>query len=72
VATYFSNVTLFDGHSVETKAGVLVSDAHVTWKGSHRSAPREAHGAAEVDGAGKLLAPGLIDCHVHLCFDGTA
>jgi len=72
VATYFSNVTLFDGHSVETKAGVLVSDAHVTWKGSHRSAPREAHGAAEVDGAGKLLAPGLIDCHVHLCFDGSA
>src|SRR5438874_2185224 len=47
-------------------------DAHVTWKGSHRSAPREAHGAAEVDGAGKLLAPGLIDCHVHLCFDGSA
>src|SRR5437588_407222 len=59
VATYFSNVTLFDGHSVETKAGVLVSDGNVTWKGSHRSAPRETRGAEEVDGTGKLLARGL-------------
>lgn len=25
-----------------------------------------------MDGAGKTVTPGLIDCHVHLCFDGSA
>ena len=28
--------------------------------------------ADEIDGRGKTLTPGLIDCHVHLCFDGSA
>ena len=32
--------------------------------------PREATAARAVDGAGRTLTPGLIDCHVHLCFDG--
>jgi len=34
--------------------------------------PSKAFIAHEVDGAGKTLTPGLIDCHVHLCFDGSA
>jgi imidazolonepropionase-like amidohydrolase len=72
VATYIANVSLFDGRSLRTKAGVLVSDGRVEWLGAHTRAPRAARAAAEVDGAGKTLAPGLIDCHVHLCFDGGA
>jgi imidazolonepropionase-like amidohydrolase len=31
-----------------------------------------ARAAAEVPGADRLLMPGLIDCHVHLVFDGNA
>jgi imidazolonepropionase-like amidohydrolase len=72
LSTYVANVTLFDGERLRTKAGVLVADGHVEWVGAHVRAPRGARAAAEVDGAGKTLAPGLIDCHVHLCFDGGA
>jgi imidazolonepropionase-like amidohydrolase len=72
MATYVANVSVFDGRTLRTKAGVLVSDGHVEWTGAHARAPRLARAAAEVDGTGKTLTPGLIDCHVHLCFDGGA
>ncbi|HET7237069.1 MAG TPA: amidohydrolase family protein [Actinomycetota bacterium] len=72
MATYVSNVTLFDGRSVRAKAGVLISDGAVGWVGAHTRAPKTARSATEVDGRGKTLTPGLIDCHVHLCFDGSA
>ncbi len=72
MATYFANVTLFDGRTLRTKAGVLVADGHVDWVGAHARAPRVSRAAIEVDGTGKTLSPGLIDCHVHLCFDGGA
>jgi len=70
MATYFGNVTLFDGRNVRTKAGVLTSNGTIEWVGGHARAPRVARAAHEVDGTGKTLAPGLIDCHVHLCWDG--
>jgi imidazolonepropionase-like amidohydrolase len=70
MGTYFAEVTLFDGHRVRRKAGVLVADGRIRWVGSHARAPREASTADEVEGRGRTLMPGLIDCHVHLCFDG--
>jgi imidazolonepropionase-like amidohydrolase len=70
VATYIANVTLFDGRSVKRRAGVLVVDGAISWVGSHTRAPRDARGAVPVDGAGRTVTPGLIDSHVHLCFDG--
>lgn len=72
MATYFANVALFDGRSMRTKAGVLVSSGEIAWVGAHARAPKIAGAAHEVDGSGKTLTPGLIDCHVHLCFDGSA
>ncbi|HKI29430.1 MAG TPA: amidohydrolase family protein, partial [Actinomycetota bacterium] len=70
--TYVSNVTLFDGRSVRRGAGVLVADGRVEWVGSHARSTRSARAADEIDGRDKTLTPGLIDCHVHLCFDGSA
>ena len=72
MATYVSNVTLFDGRSAKRNAGVLLSDGTIEWVGAHVRAPRAARSADEVPGRGKTLTPGLIDCHVHLCFDGSA
>jgi imidazolonepropionase-like amidohydrolase len=72
MATYIANATLFDGHSVRKKAGVLVSDGTIAWVGPHSRAPREARAADAVDASGRTLTPGLVDCHVHLCFDGLA
>jgi len=72
VATYVSDVTLFDGRSVKRKAGVLVSEGRIGWVGPHARAPRAVRDADQIEGRGKTLTPGLIDCHVHLCFDGSA
>lgn len=68
MATYFADVSLFDGIRVRPRAGVLVREGRIAWVGSHTRAPRDARGAHEVRGT--TLTPGLIDCHVHLCFDG--
>jgi imidazolonepropionase-like amidohydrolase len=70
MAVYFAGVQLFDGRTVRSRAGVLVSDGRIEWVGPHRRAPRVARAAHEVDGAGRTLTPGLIDCHVHLAWDG--
>jgi imidazolonepropionase-like amidohydrolase len=72
MATYVSNVTLFDGRSSKKGAGVLLSDGRIEWVGAHARAPKAARAAGHVEGRGKTLTPGLIDCHVHLCFDGSA
>ena len=70
MSRYFSNVTVFDGRTVKTKQGVHVTGTTIEWLGAHARAPRIARAASEVDGAGRTLSPGLIDCHVHLSFDG--
>lgn len=70
--TYAANVTLFDGRTVKQRTGVLVDEGRVAWVGAHARAPRSARDADEIDGRGRTLTPGLIDCHVHLCFDGGA
>jgi imidazolonepropionase-like amidohydrolase len=73
VATYFAGVNLFDGRTVRAKQGVLVGDdGAIEWVGAHARSPKAARGADRVEGPGKTLTPGLIDCHVHLQFDGGA
>ncbi len=69
-AVYVADTTVFDGEAVRRHAGVLVEDGRIAWVGSHRRAPKEAGAAETVDGGGGTVTPGLIDCHVHLCFDG--
>ncbi len=72
MGTYVANVALFDGRALKAKQGVLTSNGAIAWVGAHARAPKAASAAREVDGRGKTLTPGLIDCHVHLCFDGSA
>lgn len=68
--SYVRDVTVFDGTRVRSHRGVLIDGDRIAWTGPHARAAREARGASEVDGAGMTLTPGLIDCHVHLNFDG--
>ncbi len=72
MSRYFSNVTVFDGRTVKTKQGVHVAGGTIQWIGAHARAPRVARAASEIEGSGRTLTPGLIDCHVHLIFDGQA
>jgi imidazolonepropionase len=42
----------------------------ITWVGAERELPGEYREAVRLDAGGRLVIPGLIDCHTHLAFAG--
>lgn len=68
------NARLFDGTGTDGVPGVTIiagDDGRILYAGAAAAAPPEPGDAVEIDAEGRSLIPGLIDCHVHLCFDGT-
>lgn len=52
------------------RAALVWDEKEIVWVGPERELPA-AYGTAErVDAGGKLVIPGLIDCHTHLAFGG--
>lgn len=49
---------------------VLVEDGRIAWAGPRAEAPGVKAGT-EVDCGGRLLTPGLIDCHTHIVYGGN-
>ena len=50
----------------------MVWDAHggISWIGTERDLPVAYASAERIDAGGRLVIPGLIDCHTHLAFAG--
>ncbi len=69
--TVFRAAALFDGVSSALLAApsVVVADGSIT--AVHGPAEPVPSGASVIDLPGLTLMPGLIDTHVHLCFDAT-
>jgi len=42
----------------------------ITWVGLERDLPARRAGEEEIDAGGRLVTPGLVDCHTHLAFGG--
>lgn len=61
-ATVFRDVAVFDGQKRLAPTTVVVRDGVIDAIGPDAKAP---DGAEIVDGKGKTLLPGLIDCHTH-------
>ncbi len=61
----FDNVMVFDGETLSGPADVVVRDGKIEAVGPELQCPE---GGETVDGAGKTLLPGLIDCHTHSYF----
>lgn len=63
------NVTLIDGIAPEPIANVdvVIEGDTIRTVGANLSNDN----ATNLDCAGRYLVPGLIDCHVHLCFDAS-
>lgn len=53
-------------------AALVCDDGRIVYAGPAAGAPRTEPEDNVVDGGDGTLVPGLIDCHVHLCFDGSA
>jgi hypothetical protein len=61
----FDNVMVFDGEALSGPSDVLVHDGKIAAIGNDLPCPEEGQ---TIDGAGKTLLPGLIDCHTHAYF----
>ena len=51
-------------------AAIAWSGATVDWVGPNQDVPPEFDAERVIDCEGRLVVPGLIDCHTHLCFGG--
>ena len=58
--------TMVDGYGL-TDHAVLLDGDKITWIGPRSDAPT----APEYDCGGRLITPGLIDCHTHIVFAGN-
>lgn len=57
-------------HAVPDAALVWNEDGIIVWAGPHSGLPAELRDAEPMDAGGRLVIPGLIDCHTHLAFAG--
>ena len=66
------NVTVVDGTGADPVPGqaVVVEGRRIAWIGPDGSAPSTTPDHV-VDGGGRTVLPGLINCHVHLTADGS-
>ena len=67
--TLFKSVDVFDGMKKIESTNVLIVDDKIDSIGKEVVAPENA---TTIDGAGKTLMPGMIDCHTmfglnHIC-----
>jgi len=67
------DATLIDGLGGEPRRdwAVAVEGDRIAWVGPSAQAPT-FEPSAVIDARGRSLLPGLINCHVHLCNDGSA
>lgn len=67
-----NNVTLIDctGADARYRQSVLVDGPRIAWIGDADAVDRTQAIEQEIDGAGKYLMPGLIDGHIHVCWNG--
>ncbi len=68
-----TGATLIDGNGGAplTNAAVHVQGDRIAWVGSAADLPPEAQAAKQYDVSGKWLMPGLIDAHIHICYNGS-
>lgn len=69
---YLRGARLIDGTGADPvdDAVLVAGDGLVAYAGPASQAPPPSDDAHVIDAEGRALLPGLIDCHVHLCFDG--
>lgn len=52
-------------------AALVWKEGKITWAGPEKELPKDLGSEIKISAEGKIAAPGLIDCHTHLCFAGS-
>ncbi len=58
------------GYGLIERGAMVVEDARISWVGAESDLPARYAGATRQDLGGRLVTPGLIDCHTHIVFGG--
>ncbi len=59
-----------DTHVIANAAMAWDAHGRISWIGAERDLPAAYASAERIDAGGRLVIPGLIDCHTHLAFAG--
>ena len=65
--TNLQAATMTGGYGIVAKAAVMIENGRIAWVGPAAEAPS----GSAIDCGGRLLTPGLIDCHTHLVYGGN-
>lgn len=61
-----------NSYGATVNAALAISDGKIAWLGKATDLPKyDANTVKVIDGQGKWLTPGLIDCHTHLVYGGN-
>jgi imidazolonepropionase len=59
-----------EAHLISDAAMAWDSSGQISWLGTQNDLPKAYATAERIDAGGRLVIPGLIDCHTHLAFAG--
>ena len=59
-----------DGYGLIEQGALIVEGDRIIWAGAESDLPERFAGAPRRDLGGRLVTPGLIDCHTHIVFGG--
>lgn len=71
MAILFRNANIIDGKGDRMDRGFVIVEKNRMVKVGKGTGPEKQKGNELIDLEGRSLLPGMIDCHVHLCLDGS-
>lgn len=72
MAIFLRNARIIDGKGEVLDHGYVVVDGNRIENTGKGAGPKKKRADEEIDLEGKTVLPGMIDCHGHLCLDGSA
>ncbi len=72
MAVILRDALIIDGKGDSLFRGFVVVENNRMVEIGKGSGPSKKNGHEVIDLEGRTLLPGMIDCHVHLCIDGSA
>lgn len=63
--------TMTDGYGLIPGGAVAIDGSHVVWVGNSADIPELYQAFTKHECSGRLVTPGLIDCHTHVVFGGN-